>query len=107
MSGGGDGRFAIFDGSTGAKQQEFTPYTRDHSPGALLLDIDADGLPELFFSRNPGEPPLFTAYHWNGSTYAVLYCTRSPRGSGARFSSAAPPSSSSWRMTTRTSGCAT
>jgi WD40 repeat protein len=80
MSGGGDGRFAIFDGSTGAKQQEFTPYTRDHSPGALSLDIDADGLPELFFSRNPGEPPLFTAYHWNGSTYAVLYSHTQPTG---------------------------
>jgi hypothetical protein len=68
---GGDGRYGLFDGVTGALQQEFPAFTRNDSQ-YQSLDVDANGHPELFFGRQPGQTPLFTAYKWNGAHYGVL-----------------------------------
>jgi hypothetical protein len=65
-----DNHVAIFDGLTGAIEQEFPQFTADN--GVFQpLDIDSDGRPELFFMRPT--TPLFTAYRWNGSSYVPLF----------------------------------
>jgi hypothetical protein len=74
-----DGRWAIFDGVSGTKQQEFPSFTVDNSTYAPI-DTDGDGMDELFFGRIPGQTPLFTAYHWDGSTYVPLYSHTQPTG---------------------------
>jgi len=65
-----DGHFAIFDALTGAIQQEFT-FQTDNTQ-FVHFDIDGDGRRELFFSR-PAPTPLFTAYRWNGSSFAPIF----------------------------------
>src|SRR5204862_4459972 len=61
---------AIFDGLTGAIQQELPQFTADNCD-FRPLDIDGDGRVELFFQRVTA--PLFTAYHWNGSSWVPLF----------------------------------
>jgi FlgD Ig-like domain len=65
-----DNHVAIFDGLTGAIEQEFPQFTSDNGD-FRQLDIDGDGRPELFFMRPT--TPLFTAYRWNGSSYVPLF----------------------------------
>jgi hypothetical protein len=79
FSSSADQRFALFDGLTGTSQQDFPSFTSNTS-SYVNLDVDADGQPELFFGRVPGETPLFTAYHWNGSSYVPTYSHTEPIG---------------------------
>jgi hypothetical protein len=65
-----DHHLAIFDGLTGAIQQEFPQFSADNTD-FRGVDIDGDGRVELFFERPTS--PLFTVYHWNGSSYAPLF----------------------------------
>jgi hypothetical protein len=65
-----DNHIAIFDGLTGAIQQEFPEFKADNTD-FRPLDIDGDGRVELFFQRPTTS--LFTAYHWNGSSYVPLF----------------------------------
>jgi FlgD Ig-like domain len=67
-----DSTFVIFDGVTGTSQQTFSNFKFPTSY-FVYLDTDDDDRPELYFGRQQGAPPLFTAYKWNGSTYAPLY----------------------------------
>ena len=74
-----DSTFAMFDGLTGTSQQEFPGFKLPTSY-FVPLDTDADSSTELYFGRQPGEPPLFTAYEWNGSTYATALLPRAAHG---------------------------
>jgi hypothetical protein len=65
-----DNHLAIFDGLTGAIQQQFPQFTSDNCD-FRPVDIDGDGRVELFFQRPT--TPLFTAYHWNGSSDVPLF----------------------------------
>jgi hypothetical protein len=75
-----DSTFAMFDGLTGASQQQFTDFKFGRS-FFVPLDTDADARPELYFGSQAGETPLFTAYKWNGSIYAPLYSHTESMGS--------------------------
>lgn len=79
FSSSADGRWAIFDGLTGTMQQDFPSFTADNSTFSPL-DTDFDGFEELFFGRNPGQAPLFTAYQWDGASYVPLYSHTQPTG---------------------------
>jgi hypothetical protein len=82
LSSAADGRFAIYDGGTGASQQEFASFALTTST-YFKVDTTGDGHPELYFGRNPGQTPLFTAYQWNGSTYAPGSSHTEPMGQWA------------------------
>lgn len=67
-----DGHFAVFDGSTGALQQEFPQFattTTQHG----VADVDGDGQPELLFNRFQGGTPLAAIYHRSGATFAPVF----------------------------------
>ena len=70
-----DNHLAILDGLTGEIQQHFPQFTADDG-GLVPRDIDGDGRVELFFQRQM--TPLFTAYHWNGSSWVPLFSHTDP-----------------------------
>jgi len=74
-----DGHVAIVDGLTGAIEKEFPQFTSTNT-ATVLQDVDGDGRPELFFSRqaNGQITALTTAYHWNGSSYVTLFTHTDP-----------------------------
>ena len=74
-----DSTFAMYDGVTGTSQQQFSSFKYGRSY-FVPFDTDADGRPELYFGSQPGETHLFTAYRWNGSTYAPLYSHTESKG---------------------------
>jgi len=67
-----DGHYAIFDGRTGALEQEFPAFAY---PDCFfqVLDFDSDGLPELFFHGGYSGPALCRAYRWGLAGYYMLF----------------------------------
>ena len=65
-------RYAVVDGATGQIQQGFNSFNFPDA-GCTAADINGDGRNELFFNRAYGGPPIFTAYQWNGTSYAQMY----------------------------------
>ena len=70
MVNGSDGRYALFDGISGALAQDFPAFTFFNASSMSTIDLDGDGVEELYFKR-PGDftTPLFTAYQWSGGSY--------------------------------------
>lgn len=67
-----DGHYAVFDGQSGALQQEFPDFDYPNC-NVVALDIDYAGPSELIFSGGYSGPALCRAYHWNGSGYSALW----------------------------------
>lgn len=69
-----DGRYGLFDVASGVEKKDFPNFT---TPAGVFTagDADGDGRNELYFARvnSFGQPPLSTAYKWNGSSYATVY----------------------------------
>ena len=72
FSSNADGHYAVFDGASGAIQQEFPEfYSPDYT--ALVIDVDNNGAPELMFRGLSFGPALCKVYAWNGSTFTLIF----------------------------------
>ncbi len=70
-----DGRYGLFDGISGALEQDFPGFSIFNSTNISGFDTDGNGSDELFFRRPEFFPVtrLFTAYKWNGASYATMF----------------------------------
>lgn len=70
-----DGRYAYFDGRTGAVQLQLPEFTIFNNSTVFTLDVDGDGRREVFASRpaGPGVTPLVRAYKWVSGSFVQMF----------------------------------
>jgi len=75
MANGTDGHYALFDGLSGAVEQEFAEFSFYQSANIAAFDTDGDGRSELFLWRHENFPTtrLFRAYKWSGGSYPQMF----------------------------------
>jgi hypothetical protein len=83
MQHGGDSHYALFDGLSGAIEQEFPAFKANENAALNAIDTDGDGICELYLSRPQGDSttPLFTAYKWSAGTYNIVFSHTEPQTS--------------------------
>lgn len=70
-----DGRYALFDGLSGAPDLELPEFTFYNNSTVFAADVDGDGREEIFASRpaSPGFTPLVRAYKWVAGSYVPMF----------------------------------
>lgn len=75
MAHGADGHYALFDGLSGALEQDFPGFSINAAASLAPADTDGDGISELFLKRPENLPTtrLLTAYKWSAGTYTIMF----------------------------------
>ena len=70
-----DGRYAFFDGTTGASALELPEFTTGNFSTVSAIDVNGDGRQEIFATRpaSPGFTALTRAYQWVSGSYVQMY----------------------------------
>lgn len=70
-----DGRYALFDGLSGAPDLELPEFTFNNFSTVFAVDVDGDGRDEIYASRpaSPGFTPLVRAYEWVSGNYVQMF----------------------------------
>jgi hypothetical protein len=81
MWNGADFHYALFDGLSGAMEQDFPAFKANENAALNAIDTDNDGISEVYMSRPQGisTTPLFIAYKWVAGTYTTVFSHTEPQ----------------------------